>query len=134
MIKQMNSNETNFYFLMGKFFADRSIIKEMDCQLYNEEGMTWFVYFNKEGKVCGFASIQQKTRNKLKWNYLDNLYVVPEERGKGIGNKILQDVMKNYNNIYLITRNEKAIKMFINNGFFVNGAPKGRYLTMQKEQ
>ena len=129
----MNSKETNFYFLMGKFFADRNIAKEMDCQLYNEDGMTWYVYFNKEGKVCGFASVIEKNRDKEKWYYLDNFYVVKEERGKGIAKEILQHILNDYSSIYLISRNEIAINMFMNYGFVKSGAAKGRYITMEKK-
>ena len=130
MIKKLNSSEYNFYFLMGKFFADRSIIKEMDCQIYNEEGMEWYVNFNKEGQIVGFASIQKKNNGTF---YLDNFYVILEYRNKGIGKELLKAVLKDHpKNVRLISRNEVAIHMFEKYGFKEYGH-NGRYKKMSLE-
>lgn len=130
MIKKLDSNDYNFYFLMGKFFSDKSIIKEMDCQIYNEDGMDWFVDFNKEGQIVGFASVQKKNNNTF---YLDNFYVILEYRNKGIGKQLLKAVLNDYpKNIRLISRNEVAIHIFEKNGFKEYGH-NGRYKKMLLE-
>ncbi len=127
-IKETNSSETIFYFLMGKFFADRKIIKEMDCQIYNENNMDWFLYFNKEGEVIGFLSLEPKKD----YLYLDNFYVVEKERGNGIGRKLIEHCLNEVNKtIKLISRNENAIKIFENNGF-KKTRKNGRYYKMEK--
>lgn len=112
---------------MGKFFADRSVIKEMDCQFYNENNMIWFVDFDKEGNVVGFASIQKK-KDK---SYLDNFYVIPSHRGQGIGRQLLNEIIQEFDNIHLISRNDIAINMFKKVGFIEYGQ-NGRYKKMCK--
>lgn len=130
MIQVLSDKEYVFYYLMGKYFADRKIIKEMDCQLYNEDGMKWHIYFDKEGNICGFCSIQS---NNKKGSYLDNFYVIKEYRGKGIGEQILKSIISQENeNISLITRNEIAYKLFKKYGFVEYGK-NGRYIKMKRE-
>lgn len=128
-IKETNGSETIFYFLMGKFFADRKIIKEMDCQIYNENNMDWFLYFNKEGEVIGFLSLEPKKD----YLYLDNFYVVEKERGKGVGESLLKYCLDNKSkNIKLISRNELAINLFEKYNFKKIGK-NGRYYKMIRE-
>ena len=128
-IKETNSSETIFYFLMGKFFADRKIIKEMDCQIYNENNMDWFLCFNKEGEVIGFLSLEPKKD----YLYLDNFYVVEKERGNGVGERLLKYCLDNKSkNIKLISRNESAINLFEKYNFKKIGK-NGRYYKMIRE-
>ena len=127
MIKQLNSKEYNFYFLMGKFFADRGIIRLMDCQLYSNDNMQWYVYFDKEGNIRGFASVEPING----YLQIDNFYVVDGFRGKGIGSMIIDEIMQKTKGRYkLITRNDVAYKMFSKRGF-VEVGNKGRYKKME---
>lgn len=128
MIKTFKGNEYNFYFLMGKFFADRKIIKEMDAQIYNDNDMKWYLDFNKEGQVIGFISIQKQKKN----HYIDNFYVIPEYRNQGIGETLLKTLLdENKDKINLISRNEIAINLFKKYGFEEYGH-NGRYKKMTR--
>lgn len=128
MIKKFNGTECNFYYLMGKFFADRSIIKEMDCQIYNDKDMTWYLSFDKEGHIEGFISIQKQKKH----SYIDNFYIVPQYRNQGIGERLLTEVLKDHQEkINLISRNEIAIDLFKKYGF-VEYSHNGRYRKMTK--
>lgn len=129
MILKYNEEDQNkeFYAEMGKFFADRGIIKELDCQLYNDKNTTWYISVNENyQEIDGFISIQDKG----KYNYIDNFYVVSKYRNKGIGNKLLKEVIKDYDNIKLISRNEAAIHLFRKFGFEEYGQ-NGRYKKFQ---
>lgn len=130
MIKEMTEKEYNFFFLMGKFFASRKFIKEMDCQLYSNEDMLWYIYFNKEAKICGFASLEDNE----KYSMLDNFLVLEEYRNKGIGKEILDHIVNDVmeKDIRLISRNPIAIKMFKERGFEITGH-NGRYEKMIKK-
>jgi len=125
MILKNNNQDEKFYAKMGKFFADRSIIKELDCQLYNDNNMIWYLSINEE--IEGFISVQDRGE----YNYIDNFYIIPKYRNKGIGKILLNKVMlDNTKKIRLITRNEIALKMYQNLGFKIY-SQNGRYFKLE---
>ena len=126
MILKINKNNNDFYNIMGRYFADRSFIKELDCQLY-DENCEWYLY-QESDSIKGFASIQ----NKNNYFYLDNFYVFEEYRNEGIGQKIVNEIIKEYENIKLISRNEAAIHIFKKVGF-VECGENGRYKKLQRK-
>lgn len=126
MILKIDNTSVDFYVIMGKYFADRSFIKEMDCQLY-DNNCEWYLYYS-DNTLCGFASIEDKG----KYHWLDNFYVFEAYRNKGIGTQIIEKVLMDYSNIRLITRNENAIRIFKKFGFREYGQ-NGRYRKMVKE-
>lgn len=123
MILKSNRSCDGFYETMGRYFADRSFIKEMDCQLY-DDGFDWFLWY-EDNKLCGFASVE----NRKHYNYLDNFYVFCQYRNKGIGQNIIRAVLNEYSNVKLITRNDYALKIFERLGFKETGR-NGRYIKM----
>lgn len=127
MIIKMNNKNENFYNIMGKHFASKSFIKELDCQLY-DNNCEWYMFFD-EKQLLGFASLE----NKNNYYYLDNFYVFQECRNKGIAKEILKEILKDYTNIKLISRNEYAIKIFKKYGFKEYGK-NGRYLKMEYKE
>ena len=60
MILRTNNGCQPFYEVMGRFFADRAFIKEMDCQLY-DSGFEWYLYYDGEN-ICGFASVEKRDK------------------------------------------------------------------------
>ena len=123
------AQKPSFYSIMGKFFADRSIIKEMDCQLYNNN-CYWIIAFNELYDVLGFVSIEAKKS----YLYIDNFYVLKEFRDKNIGNRLIKTLVHIFSEdeLRLITANQQAEHIFINNGFEVYGA-NGKYKKMRKK-
>lgn len=128
MINHFKQYEWCFFTMMGKYFADRNIIKEMDNQLYSNENMTWLVKYESITDVIGFCSIE----NKGKYYYFDNFYIIPKYRGKGYGAEILHKMLLNIDkSVKLITRNEIAKNMYLKEGFKIMGK-NGRFYKMTK--
>lgn len=111
MILKIDNSHPYFYSIMGRYFADKKFIKEMDCQLY-DNGFEWYLYY--QGDVLfGFASIEKRKD----YYYLDNFYVFEQFRNRGIGTQIVQEILKDRCYIRLISKNPCAIKIFKKNGF-----------------
>lgn len=117
-----------FFYMMGKYFSRKEIIKEMDCQLYSNENMTWYIRYDTISDIKGFASIEDRG----KYLYLDNFYVIKKYRGQRYSKEILEKILENNKGkkIKLITRNEIAKKLFEKYGFYVY-AENGRYYKME---
>ena len=120
--------DDGFYAKMGKYFADKTIIKELDNQLYNEDNMVWYIY-EENNVIKGFLSIQS-IKN---YYYIDNFYVLPEYRNNKIGSTLLDFVLDIFNDkkIKLITRNEIALRLYFSRGFKVV-RKNGRYRYLEK--
>lgn len=114
---------------MCKFFADTSIIKELDNQLYSNEDMLWFIF--DDGVVKGFLSIE----NKIDYYYIDNFYVIKQYRNADIGNCLLDKVLQTFKDkpIKLITRNDIALNMYLKRNFKVYRT-NGRYFYLIKKE
>lgn len=126
MILRTNNGCQPFYEVMGRFFADRAFIKEMDCQLY-DSGFEWYLYYDGEN-ICGFASVEKRD----KYAYLDNFYVFEKYRHKGVGTAIIREIVKDYGTMRAITRNIYARSIFEEYGFICYGK-NGRYFKMERK-
>lgn len=127
MIKEIIYKDNEFYNTMGKYFADRSFIKELDNQLYDNEKMIWFLYYEEELK--GFASLEIDKKIKL-----DNVYVLPKYRHNGICNELIKHITTNTSKeIELITRNEIAKRIYEKYGF-KEKSKNGRFYKMVREE
>lgn len=111
MILKIDNSNPKFYNIMGRYFADKRFIKEMDCQFY-DDGFCWYLYY-QDDVLCGFASIEPRKG----YYYLDNFYVFEQFRNCGIGTQIVQEILKDRCYIRLISKNPYAIKIFEKNGF-----------------
>lgn len=136
LIKIKNENDNDFFNIMGKYFSRKEIIKELDCQLYSNENMQWYLLY-EEDILVGFLSIE----NKNKYYYIDNFYILSNYRGIGYGNKLFNRVFQDYlleniNNefktIKLITKNQYAKKIFEKYGFIEKGK-NGKYIKMETQ-
>lgn len=128
MINIYKVQDNNFYAKMGKFFANRSISKELDGQLYNDEKATWGI-FEEADEIKGFVSLQHGD----KFDVLDNFYVLPEYRNKGLGTQLLNEILGYADkDIKLVTRNEIAFSMYMMKGFDIV-RKNGRFYTMIKK-
>lgn len=127
MILKIDNTHPDFYNIMGRHFANRRFIKEMDCQLY-DDGFVWYLSFLNH-ELCGFASVEQRKKN----NYLDNLYVFEDFRNCGIGSEIVKSVLEDHSNVVLISKNPYAIRIFEQNGFKECGG-RGQYKRFRYEK
>ena len=121
---------------MGKYFSRKDFIKELDCQLYSNENMVWYLLYDNN-VLIGFISIEDKN----KFYYIDNFYIFEDYRQLGYGeilfrrifeDYLLENINKDYKKIKLITRNENAKKIFQKYGF-KEKTKTGRYYKMETE-
>jgi GNAT superfamily N-acetyltransferase len=126
MIFKMDNKIRDFYVIMGKYFADRGIVKEMDGQIY-DNGFTWYIYLDSN-TVLGFISVEDRGAYK----YIDNFYVTPDNREEGIGRELLERALKDTSGVVkAISRNAIAIRLFESLGFTRTGN-NGRYVKLER--
>jgi RimJ/RimL family protein N-acetyltransferase len=106
--------EEDFYQIMGPFFASREFVNEMGgWQFFTKPKATWFVLFEDE-KVVGFCSLFHEP----KFDYLDNLFIIPDQRGKKYSKLLLKAVLEtSKQTINCITNNPIQAKSFLKCGF-----------------
>lgn len=112
-----------FYSLMGRYFADLEIAKELERQVYNKPDTTWLIDF-QDGQIAGFVSVHET----LKHYFIDNFYVIPIFRGAGIGDYLIGGVVERFTDkpLKCIACNPVAIHIFKDNGFVEDGH-NGKY-------
>ena len=98
MILKITNKDENFYKYMGKFFGSRTIEKQINDRIYDDDNKEWYIYL-KEDKVLAFVSISKNVRN--------NIYTTKEEYLEELLKKIKKEniitysiVNKNYMEIY----------------------------------
>lgn len=114
LIFNSKENESVFYSLMGKFFASLDIAKELERQVYNKDNSVWYLdCFDNE--VIGFAALFDNGKHY----FLDNLYVLPQHRNKGVARDIVREIVSNHTDkpILCIANNPYALKIFCSLGF-----------------
>lgn len=128
LIFEGNYQNDEFYALMGKYFASRKIAKELEQQVYNEDGSVWYVA-TQDGYLTGFVSVFEKGKHY----FIDNLYVLPQYRGQGIAKKLVGSICKeDYDKpLKCIASNEYALKIFLSFGFVEVGT-NGKYKKLCK--
>ncbi|HKY40751.1 MAG TPA: GNAT family N-acetyltransferase [Polyangiaceae bacterium] len=79
----LKHGDERLWLLLGRFFCDRAVLKEMGGPLYSGPGVTWFVALAR-GKVVGFCSL--RVTPTAYWH--DYAYVVPEARKHGVHERL----------------------------------------------
>ena len=120
--------DRDFYALMGPHFASLDIAKELERQVYNKPNTGWVVDgvgFN----TYGFVSVHAENNRY----FIDNLYVLPEFRNKGIAGKLISKVCDEYSDkpLRCIACNAYALKVFERFGF-VEVGERGKYKKLEK--
>ena len=130
MIRLFRNDMLNrdFYAIMGEHFASLDIAKELERQVYNKPNTHWFVDV-RGGKAVAFVSV----RSTLTSYFIDNLYVKPAFRHKGIASGLIRNVCDKYNNkpLRCIACNPYALKVFERFGF-VEVGERGKYKRLEK--
>lgn len=120
--------DDKFYALMGRYFASLDIAKELEQQVYNKDNSVWYVSMYKNA-VLGFVSVFDKG----KYLFIDNLYVMPECRGKGVAKELVEYIVEDFTEkpIRCIASNPAALKIFDRFGFVEVGI-NGKYKRLAK--
>ncbi len=98
MIKKITNKEEDFYQYMGKIFGSRSIERQINDRIYDDDSKEWYVYL-KEEKVMALVSISK--------NVIKNIYTTKEKYLEEILKKVKEEknitysvVTKSYTEIY----------------------------------
>lgn len=120
--------DEKFYAQMGRFFASLDIAKELERQVYNKDNTTWYLS-TYNGRIMGFASVFDSGKHY----FLDNLYVLPECRDKGVAKEIVECIVEDFTDkeIRCIAVNPAALKIFDRFGFVEVGT-NGKYKKLVK--
>ena len=123
-----DSQQDNFYALMGRHFASLDIAKELERQIYNYENSVWYISTYKR-TVLGFAALFDNG----KYYFLDNLYVFPQHRNDGIARELVTEIVSDHTDkpIKCIANNPYALKIFHSLGF-VEVGQNGKYKKLIK--
>lgn len=99
-----------------KEFVEKHDVMHQTQYVRNEIKQGKEVYLLLKDKPVGIVSI---------WNSLiENLYILPEEQGKGYGTELLLFVMKQCKEeptLWILDNNKPAYLLYTNNGFEVTG-------------
>ena len=129
-MKVFKSKDQNrdFYALMGEYFANLDIAKELERQVYNKPETTWLLDF-QDGQLAAFVSVHETPKHY----FIDNFYVISMFRGAGIGDYLIGKIVENFNDKLLkcIACNPAAIHIFKDNGFVEDGH-NGKYTKLVK--
>lgn len=78
---QRTRQDTDFYYLMGRFFGSRTIANALGMPIYDDEHRHWWLILNPEQYPIACASLEKKPRGKVAT--LKSAWVEPDERGHG---------------------------------------------------
>lgn len=117
-------DKKEFYSIMGQYFAERDYRKEMPYMV-NTEMKQWVLYYNEEELVSFYAYEKKKHFHEI-----TGFYVVKEYRNKGIGKKMVKDIMDRFTTARLTTNAVFFIKTLEKVGFS-KIREKGSYAEME---
>lgn len=135
VIVRTRRGEKDFYNLMGPFFGNRQVAKDLGMPIWNDPDREWVVAIDVDADLpIGCASIQfLKTKGKAA---MKSGWVHPECRGQGIYNRMFEERLKiaAERGIKVLTAvvTEKSFNTHVRHGFREIGR-RGRYHVMRKE-
>ena len=106
-----NYNRSEFYSVMGKYFAEPNYKKELPY-ISNKDNTVWYVDINKDGEVLAFNSFEEGNKVEFKTTYfkqnnIKSLESIIKLQLTHIGNKVIETA----------NSNEKIVKVFKKYGF-----------------
>lgn len=113
-----------FYAIMGEFFADKKYRSEMPY-LVNSEEKEWCLFF-ANGELAGFYAHEERERH----TYVSGVYVLPAFRQYGICASMLEDMLRSFPTVRMVTSSPKLIAMLDERGFH-RISRRGSYLTLE---
>ena len=132
MIRKINETDKDFYINTVKAFYNsdavlHSIPEENIIKTFNEliksETYAQCYIFEKDGEKAGYAllakTFSQEAGGEVLW--IDEIYILPEFRSKGIGSNFFNFIKENSNAVRLrlefCPSNQKAIEVYKRQGF-----------------
>lgn len=117
-----NYDKTEFYSIMGKFFAER-VYKKIMPYLTNDKDKVWHLFY-KDEELVGFCSVKICDDYT---NFVD-IYAVDINRKKIILKTMCEHLFRLYKmyEIHILTRDADEIKVWLKLGFKKIGE-KGKY-------
>ena len=122
MIKGLYSEDPS-----GKEMTDEKILGSFgELTNHPERGTIWVM--EKDSKVVGYSITINYWSNEYGGNilFLDELYVIPSERGSGTGTNFVRHLkdLRPYNAVAILLEvlpsNEGAIRFYVKNGFAIS--------------
>ena len=123
-------NKSEFYGIIGKYFAERKYRNEMPYMI-NKDGKVWFVAM-KNDEVIGFAAIYIENKKGM----IESNYVEEKHRNNGVFTKLIEKMMDYIGGkvdiLEIATNKEYLIDFWIKRGFG-ESRKKGSYQYLTKE-
>ncbi len=82
MIIKMNNKEEKFYQYMGRIFGSRTIERQINDRIYDDDNKEWYVYIEEE-KVMALVSISK--------NVIKNIYTTKEKYLEKVLEKVREE-------------------------------------------
>lgn len=135
VIVRTNLEQKEFYNLMGPFFGNRQVAKDLGMPIWNDPNREWVVAIDvDENRPIACSSIEfLKTKGKA---VMKSAWVHPDWRGQGIYNRMLEERMQIAKErgikVLTATVTDKSYNTLIRHGFREIGK-RGKYRIMRKE-
>lgn len=120
-------DRSEFYSIMGKFFAEKQYKKELPY-IENNDKKSWCLFY-RDNKLAGFYAYSKEKNSVV----ISNFFVISEYRLKGLAKSMINDSLNIASSIQYTTNNPYMIKMLKGFGFYVI-TEKGSYLVMRRER
>lgn len=117
-------NNGEFYYYMGRFFAERIFRKELPY-LINDRDKIWYLFFDKK-ELAGFCGV---VMNQNGTTFTD-FYVLPSYRNMNNMKFMASYMTQMYQaeRIRILTNSEEEMTLWVSLGYVKNGQ-KGSYTT-----
>jgi GNAT superfamily N-acetyltransferase len=136
IVYEKGNRDARFYRYIGPLALDRKVTAEMhDKQygpIYDEPYAVWFMAIDDHGALLGFCTLFDKEKEV----FLDNCYVLPAHRGKGIGQRLFAErlnrakAIQGRRKIRGITMNEAQAHIYSKFGFRL-ASKRGKYYWLE---
>ena len=118
-------DRTEFYSIMGKFFAEKKYRDEMPY-LINTEEKEWRLFY-EEGVLAGFYGHEEKKELTI----ISGVYVIHESRHSEVCAFMVEDMLLSFPAIRMTTSNPRLLTILRRNDFR-QLSRRGCYLTMER--
>lgn len=132
MIRKINKTDKDFYINSVKaFYSSDAVLHKIPeeniyrtfNELMNSETYAQCYIFEKDEKRAGYAllakTFSQEAGGEVLW--IDEIYILPQYRSQGIGNKFFEYLKTNTNvarlRLEFCPNNQKAIEVYKHQGF-----------------
>ena len=114
-VKVMNKTQSDFYQVIGPFFGNRQMSKEVGIQPFDDDEKTWFVSMIGTNPV-GVASLKGST--------ISDCWVKPSNRNEGVFSSLLDYIVRNTNSNLKANCTNMSKRIFQKFGFVENKQTK----------